>query len=228
MRATHISPEFTYTNINGTLTMMEKKSFFGSKLMKFDDNINIESQNLLYYQTAQNEQLSFTNEKLLTPIVYNTDDDKEKNSFLITKPAQTNSEFKNNTSWILSINYKTILANYLFATLKKYRTFEGVTNNITINNDIDSAIKEYINVNLLSRYQFSKVELFIGYNDLTNGGLRLQNNWDQKVKISSNLFNKIETETNSISGTINATFIQDKNSSDFSFNYYYNLYFIKI
>ena len=228
MRTTHISPEFIYSNVNGTLSMLEKKSFMCSKLMKFDDAIYIKNQNIIYYQTPQNEQLNFDNEKLLTPLIYNADNDKQTNSSLIIEPSQNNSQLVNNTAWILTINYGKIIMNYLFATLKRYRTFEGVTNNITMNNDINAAIIDYINVNLLSRYQFYKIELYIGYNDLTNGGLRLQNNWDPKVEIDSNLVNKIQTNTNSINQIIEATFNQEQISADYSFNYYYNLYFTKI
>ena len=97
-----------------------------------------------------------------------------------------------------------------------------------MNNDINSAIKDYITNNLLSRYQFYKIELYVGYNDLTNGGLRLQNNWDQKVEIDSNLVNKIQTKTDYINQIIEATFNQEQISTDYSFNYYYNLYFTKI
>lgn len=221
MRTTHISPEFIYTNVNGTLSMIEKKSFMCSKLIKFDDAVYIKNQNIIYYQSLENEQLNFNNEKLLSPIIYNTDDDKQINSSLI-------KESQNSNSWILTINYGKILINYLFSTLKKYRTFEGVSNNMTIGNDVNSAIKDYIKSNLLSRYEFYKADLYIGYNDLKNGGLQFQNNWDQKVEIDSNFVNKIDTKTNTIEQKIEIIFNQEKISSDYSFNYYYNLYFKKI
>lgn len=227
MRTTHISPEYTYSDVNGTLSMIEKKSFMCSKLLKFDDAIYIKNQNIIYYQSAENEQLNFNNEKLIQPLVYNTDNDKQTNSSLIIGPSQ-NEKLNNNASWVLTINYGKILMNYLFATLKKYRTFEGITNNITMNNDVDSAIKNYISSNILSRYEFYKTDLYIGYNDIKNGGLRFNNNWDQKVGIDSNLVTRIQTKTDSTNKTIAITFNQEKPSSDYSFNYYYNLYFTKI
>ena len=179
--------------------MLEKKSFFGSKLINLDNSIFIENQNIVYYQTAQNEQLNFKAEQLLSPIVYNANDDKQNNSSL------TINQFQNN-SWILTINYGTILTNYLFATLKYYRTFEGVTNNITINNDINSSIYDYINKNILNRYQYSTTSLYISYNNLIYGGLQYQNNWNPAIELDTNLMNQMNVKNDSINNIITITF----------------------
>ena len=82
MKTTHISPEFIYNNVNGTLSMLEKKSFFGSKMIKISDYINIDSSNLIYYQNSNNEQLNLNIESTLTPIIYDTVSDKLNNSSL--------------------------------------------------------------------------------------------------------------------------------------------------
>ena len=118
MRTTNISPEFIYTNVNGTLSMIEKKSFLGSKLIKFDDNISIISENIIYYQTNTNEQLNLDVEKLLPPIIYNTVNDKLTNSTIMIDDSETIDEYNNNTKWVLKIDMKTILINYIYATLK--------------------------------------------------------------------------------------------------------------
>lgn len=228
MRTTNISPEFKYVNVNGTLSMLEKRSFLGSKLIKFDDNINIESENIIYYQTADNEQLNINVETTLAPIIYNTVADKLTNSTLIMDSSQTSDQQNNNTKWILTININTLLINYLFATLKKYRTFENVQNSMVLSNDVDSSITEYIMNNLLSRYQFYHIDLFISYNNLLNGGLRYGNNWDQKVELSTNLTNTYQKNIDANSTELTITFNQAQPSSTYSFNYYYNLYFTKI
>lgn len=226
MRITHISPEFQYNRVNGTLSMQEKKSFFGSKLINFDDSIFIQDQNIVYYENENNEQLNLNLEKLLTPIIYNSDADKENNSYLVKNPIQSQS--LDNPSWILSIDYGTIMSNYLFVKLKEYRTFEGVTNIMTYNNNVDDAIKEYIKVNLINRYEFFKVDLYISYNNLSEGGLRNQNNWDPNIQVEANYTNKFQTKTDSITSKIDVIWNQNKSSLDYSFNYYYNLYFRKI
>ena len=132
MRTTNISPEFVYTNVNGTLSMQEKRSFLGSKLIKFDDTINIKSENIIYYQSLLNEQLNIDIEKTLSPIIYDTVSDKLSNSTIVLDDSQSIDQQNNNTRWILKIQFNTLLINYLFATLKKYRTFDSVQNNMVI------------------------------------------------------------------------------------------------
>jgi len=239
MRITHISPEYTYNKVNGTLSMKEKKSFFASKLVKFDETISIESQNIIYYQDPQNQQINLASEQLLGAIIYNTDSDKLSNSMLILDKGQSIDNLNNNSSWNLSINYGIILENYLFATLKKYRTFEGVTNNITLNSDINEAMRAYIKDNLLGIYELNKVDLYISYNDLqspirtnpvnsTAPLLKYKNFFTQKASDSGNLLTKFTSKTDIINMVDVITFNQEKSSSNFSFNYYFNLYFTKI
>jgi hypothetical protein len=222
MKITHISPEFIYNRVFGTLSMREKKSFFSSKLIKYDDSITIQNQNIVYYQQSNKEQININSEILLGSVVYNTSEDKKTNSFLRLNPS--------NNSWILTINYGTILQNFLFATLKKWRTFEAVTNNITLNNDIDIAINQYIKDNLLQIYELSKVELFISYNNIATGtGLLINSNtFDENIANNSNLFTTFSSalDTNKMIDVI--SFSQDKPNNEFNFNYYFNLYFTKI
>lgn len=226
MRTHNISPEFTYNSVNGTLSMLEKKSFYGSKVIKIENNLNIDGTNIIYYQTSTNEQLNINIESLLDPIIYDVVKDKLSNSILSIDDSQTMEQKNNTTKWILKINTTTLLSNYLFATLKKYRTFEGVQNNTVISNDVNSAIREYIKNNLLSRYQLDKVDLFISYNDLSKSGLRFQNTWDQKTELSTNL---IKTFSKNIdSELLEIIFSQTKPGNSYSFNYYYNIYYTKI
>ena len=141
--------------------------------------------------------------------------------------SQTPEQKNSNTKWMLNININSLLNNYLFAVLKQYRTFEGVQNNMVISNDVNNAVKDYINSNLLSRYQFDHIDLYISYNDLSVSGLRFQNIWDQKIVSDLNLvksYTKIDTDPN----TLEIIFTQTNSSQSYNFNYYYNLYFIKL
>jgi len=228
MRITNISPEYNYLSANGTLSMIEKKSFLGSKLIKIADVINIDSTNIIYYQSSTNEQLNLNLESTLDPKIYDISKDKLSNSVLSIDNSQVLDQQADKTKWSLKINMKTLLLNYLFSTLKKYRTFEGVQNNMVISNDINTAINEYINNNLLSRYQFDHIDLFISYNDLNKSGLKYNNIWDQKVENPSNIIKSFSKNIDPSSLDLQITFSQDKSSSTFSFSYYYNLYFTKI
>ncbi len=239
MRITHISPEYTYNKVNGTLSMKEKKSFFASKLVKFDDAVTIESQNIIYYQDPQNQQINITSEQLLGAVVYNTDSDKLNNSSLVIDKGQSIESLNNNTSWNFTINYGKILENYLFAIMKKYRTFEGVTNNITLNSDVNESMRAYIKNNLLGIYGLTKVDLYLSYNDLqspirtnpvdsTVPLLKYKNLFTEKAYNTNNLLSKFTSKTDIINMVDVITFNQEKPSSNYSFNYYFNLYFSKI
>ena len=96
-----------------------------------------------------------------------------------------------------------------------------------MSNDVNSAIKEYITDNLLSRYQFDHIDLFISYNDLSVSGLRFQNTWDPKTESDSNLI-KSYSKNNTNPDILEITFTQTQSSQSYSFSYYYNLYFVKI
>lgn len=238
MRLKHISPEYTYNVVNGTLSMKEKKAFFGSKLLKFQDSLTIGNESIIYYQDAQNQQINLANEKLLTSFIYNTYDDKLNNSNLVIDNSASNRD-NNYTPWVLTINYGKILQNYLFATLKKYRTFEGVTNNNTLNSDVNNAIMTYISDNLLRLYKLSRVDLYITYNDLKStirvnpldGStplIQYKNLFTDKIISDENLNTKYTSNTDITKLIDVIKFKQDKSSLDYSFNYYFNLYFEKV
>jgi hypothetical protein len=231
MKVNHISPEFNYFKVNGTLAMSEKKSFFGSKLLNFEDKIDITSQNLIYYQMSSNEQLNLSVESFNEPIIYDTDNDKFTNSKLIIDNSQLQSQKDDKTAWILTINYKNILINYLFAEFKKWRTFEGVKNNMCLSNDVNKSIKEYITTNLINRYNLEKTDIFINYLNLENNSvtnnLRLKNTWDPNISNNSFLLKSFETNDDTIDGKLTINFNQEKTSLLYNYTYYYNLYFKK-
>lgn len=229
MRKNYISPEFKYNNVYGTFNMKEESSFFGSKMLEIEDSISISDINLIYYQRGDKSQIDLSSENIIRPIVYNVSTDKLNNHTIKIDEAQTEYDLNNNTKWIVDINVTDILVNYLFATLKQARTFEGVENSMTIYNDVDFAIKEYIKTNVLNRYKFSKIELYLKYNDLRNQNiLRYKNNWNQNAMKDGSILKKIQTETAYDYSTIKLKFSQEQPSSKYTFDYYFNLFFDKI
>jgi hypothetical protein len=129
--------------------MSEDAAFFGSKMLEIEDSINILSDNLIYNQLSTNEQIDESTEKNLPEIVYDATVDKGVNHKIELDLNQTDAQKKTQAKWILTIELKTILNNFIFATLKKYRTFEGVRNSIVLSNNVDIAIYDYINRNVL-------------------------------------------------------------------------------
>lgn len=229
MRRSYISPEYQNNSVYGTFNMLEESTFFGAKMIDVDESINIDTQDIIYYQKESLEQLDFSVESSLTSIVYSSSIDKLNNHKLILDPTQQSYQLDNNTRWILSIDLDNILNNYLFATLKKYRSFEGVKNDMTLYNDVNIAMMNYIKLNITNRYKYSGIELYVEYDNLRNQNiLKYDNKWMSKIITPNNRLTKIQNEIEYDQSSIRIIFNQDKPSSQYKFNYYFNILFEKI
>lgn len=243
MRRTYISPEFDYSRVFGTLNMREESSVFGSKMLEIEDSIYINNQSLVYFQALNKEQIDLIIESSLTPISYSSGDDKLINHTLVIDDSQVSSQRDSNTRYILTIDLKSILTNYIFATLKRYRTFEGVKNDMNIFNDVDFAIKDYITKNVLDRYKLTRIDLYLKYIDISNQNiLRYDNVFagsvSQRTNRTSSLPNDItipefqlrsfQSQTQFDFSSTTITFSQERKSSQFCFDYFFNLFYEKI
>lgn len=226
MRRTYISPEYLNNEVYGTFNMIEESNFFGAKMLDIEDSISVGKQDIIWYQKLNNEQLDYSIESSLQSYVYSPSDEKKANHTLLIDETQSKYQLDEDTRWIMDINLSEILTNYLYANLKKYRTFEGVKNEMTKENDVNVAIKNYIKYNVVDRYKYKSIEFFIEYKDLRGQSLlRYDNDWEPNTITK---FNKLQTETAFDNSRIKVTFNQEKPSSDYSFNYYFNILFDKI
>jgi hypothetical protein len=229
MRRNYISPEYYNTKVYGTYNMFEESNFFGSKMLDVEDSISIENQNLIYYQKSTNEQLDLSIESTLNSNVYSSSDDKKENHTIVYDPTQPTYQLENNTMWIIDINTSKIISNYLFATLKRYRTFEGVKNSMTLSNNVNVSIQEYISNNVTNRYKVKSISLFISYKDLRDQNiLRYKNDWKPSIALDVNKFTKVQTETSFDGSSTKLIFTQEKPSSNYSFEYFFNILLEKI
>lgn len=227
MRRTYISPEYNNNIVNGTFNMVEQSSFFGSKMLETESQISIDSNDIIWHQRINNEQIDFSIESSLKSKFYSSSDNKRKNHRLLIDEKQSQFQKERNTKWILEINLSSILQNYVFASMKKYRTFESLKNEMTIYNDVDVALNEYIKSNVLNRYRFSKIELFIEYKELRNSNiLRYKNIWNPNVPKDS-ILDKFQLNQVIPDSLISISFDQ-RPSSQFAFEYYFNILFDKI
>lgn len=225
----YISPEFKFEQVFGTFNMEEESSYFGSKMLEIEDSLRINNESLVYYQNSNNEQLDLQIEYDFIPKSYNTVIDKQANHTLILDDTQTEVEKNNYAKWVMVINIKNILRNYLFATLKKYRTFEGVSNSMTYDKNVDFAIRDYIERNVVNRYKFSGVDLYIVPIDLLiAGSLKYQNVWDNTIESDEYKFTKFSTITDFKYEDIKLMFSQNFSASQYAFRYYFNLKFDKL
>jgi hypothetical protein len=229
MRRTYISSEYKNTKTYGTFNMLEESNYFGSKMLEIEDMIYIENQSIIYYQQQTGEQLNLSAETSIESPVYSASSDKEINHTLKIDETQVDYQKENNTKWIMDIKLNDILSNFLFASLKKYRTFEGMKTTLTRTNDVNTAIREYISLNVSNRYKFKKIDLYIKYKDLRSQNvLRFKNTWNPTIGIDSNKFQKIQTETAFDGSSIRLLFNQEEPSTQYSFEYYFNILFEKI
>lgn len=226
MRRSYMSPEYYCNNVYGTFNMVEESNFFNSKMLEIEDSINIEDKDLIYYQKLNGEQIYISIESSLDYYIYSSSNNKEIHHKLIIDETQTKYQLDKNTKWILEIDMKSILSDFLFATLKTNRTFEGVRNDMNRYDDVNVAIKKYISMNVIDRYRYKSIELFVDYKSLRNQSiLKYENDWNVNT---NNKFSKIQTETSYDYSEIKLIFNQDKSSSEYNFDYYFNILFEKI
>lgn len=229
MRRSYISPEYTTSEINGTFNMNEESTFFGSKMLNIEDHIYVSNQNIIYYQKENSEQIDISVESSTKPIIYSSSDSKFLNSTLSIDESQIDSQKDENTKWILTINIEKILEDYIFSSLKKSRVFEGIYNNKTISNDVNSSIYEYISNNVSNRYKYTNTDMYIKYTDLRKDNIfRFKNKWDADIFDANYIFKKTKQEISENNKNVKIIFSQEKSSKLYNFNYYYNILFEKI
>ena len=229
MRRSYISPEYIDNKVYGTLNMVEESNFFGSKMLDIENSISIGTQDIIYYQNLKGEQIDYSVESSLQSYVYSPSTDKNSNHTLVLDESQPKYQLDKNTRWVLTINLKEILGNYLFGTMKKYRTFEGLKSDMTRYSNVDVALKSYVSFNVLDRYKLKSVELYIQYKDLRSQSLlRYKNTWNSNIISDINKMTRLQTETSFDESSIKLFFNQDKPSTDYSFEYFFNINYEKL
>jgi hypothetical protein len=224
-----MSPEYNNIPIYGTFNMFEESNFFAAKMLEVEDSIYISNQNIIYYQKSTGEQVDLAIESSLPTQVYSASDNMKSHQRLTLDNTQFDYQKESNTKWILDIDLRNILSDYLFATMKRYRTFEGITNPLTKNNDINTAIREYISNNVTNRYKLSRLDLYVSYTDLRSQNvLRYKNTWKSTIISDSNLLKKKQVDIAFDESTLKILFTQEKPSSLYNFDYYFNILFEKI
>lgn len=229
MRRSYISPEFGKTNVFGTLNMLEESNFFGAKMLEIEDKLSVTNENFVWYEMSSGEQVDAQTESILDPQVLSSSTSKLNNHTITIDPTQTQYTRDNATRWILDINLVGILTDQLYAKIKSARTFEGVRTRATIYNDIRIAVAKYIELNVVNRYKMTKFELYLKYVDLRSQNvLRFNNTWDEKVMSAEYEQKKFQTISDYNDRKLRVIFNQEKPSTQYKLDYFFNVYFEKI
>jgi hypothetical protein len=224
-----MSPEYSNTQIYGTFNMVEESNFFAAKMLEVEDSIYVSNQNIIYYQKSTGEQIDLSIESSLPTQVYSASDNMKSHQKLTLDDSQLDFQKESNTKWILNIDLRDILSDHLFATMKRYRTFEGISNPLTKNNDVNTAIREYISNNVTNRYKLNRLDLYVSYTDLRSQNvLRYKNTWKSTIVSDSNLLKKKQMDLAFDESSLKVLFTQEKPSTQYNFDYYFNILFEKI
>jgi hypothetical protein len=228
MRRNSISPEYKYIPINGTYNMTEKRSFFGSKMMDIEDSIVLDNSDIVYYQQLNGEQIDLTQELNLTSMIYSVSVDKENNHTFELDPSQSSEDKNGKTKWVTEINIKNVLRNLIYSKIKSNRTFEGVLNKNTDPKSVNESIYNYIDNNIIDRYQYNRVEFFVKYISLDdNNTQRFKTNFNYRIESKDNIFTDIRSIFTTDESNVRIFFTQEKDSKEYTFDYYFNIYFDK-
>lgn len=160
MRKKFLTKEYSLENRPGTLSMLEKKNFFGSKIMEIPDLLTVDEVNIVWNESIDGTQLINIDDQTK---ILDTSNLKKINHEIIRAPRQSERDIREFTNYDFTINVKQVVNDWIFAQLKKFQTFGSIKNNETSTNNINNAIQEYIDLNIFPRIKFETVNLYVRY-----------------------------------------------------------------
>lgn len=160
MRKNFLTKEYSLEQRPGTLSMLEKRNFYGSKILEIPAIMTVDEVNVVWSESSDQTQGINIDDQTR---VLDVNDLKKTNHTIVRTPQQSLKDIKEYTNYQFTINVETIITEWIFAQLKKSSTFANIKNSETKNNDIDSAINDYINFNVLPRIKFNTVNLYVRY-----------------------------------------------------------------
>jgi len=239
-----ILKKFSVNSIPGTMNQTELRTFFGGKIIYTEDKISINDDAIKFSQivndtTNGNNGYQYYDINTIPDgweVNFNENlSDLKDNNQVIIPYSQTESDKNNNTRWQININGSQILKDYLFFKIKEQRVFKIIRQDDIYSNDINNAIYEYINSNIFSRYRLDSVQFYVSYYSITNQTIYNNIILQYNPKFNPDVY-KTENLTNvSVQGydpynfnNITLLYNQNKPSSQYNFDYYFDLNFTKI
>ena len=240
-----ILEKFITESVVGTLALQEISSFFGGKMMKVEDEIEIDATSIQYYEVSGDtsvegyqyfdfDTMGINYETIVLESLFNVKLDNHTISLL----QQTNQNLLYNTNWQIDINIKSILQTYLFLKIKQSRAFKCIQSSNLINKNINQSIYDYITFNVIDRFGLDHIDFFIQYYDIleTNTlynqvGLQYNPVFNSKIESSTNLIPNVSMINNNYLNSLNDVIInynQTKPSNRNRFDYYFNVYYKRI
>jgi len=235
--------KFSVNSVPGTMNQQELRTFFGGKVLYSEDTISINNDSINFsqltgvsygygdgYQYYDYSSISDWE----TEFYENLSDLKENNQEIVLF-SQDSITYDNNTRWQININGSNILRDYIFFKMKERRVFKNVRSNEVYSNNINNAIYEYINYNIFSRYRLEKIDFYVSYYDIQAQTIYDSIQLQYSPKFNPNVYNKANLSNMSVVGydpykfdSIVIQYNQSKSSTQYGFDYYFDLTFTKI
>lgn len=241
MKGDLILRKFSTDTVPGTMNQKELRTFFGGKIIYTEDKIYINDDSIEFSQVTSDYNYGYQYHDINTiPDEWETQffenlTDLKLNNQTISLLNQNDINLNNNTRWLVTINGSNILKDYLFFKIKEQRVFKVINASEVYSNNINNAIYEYIMHNIFGRYRLERIDFYVSYYDIKkqtiNEPIRLQYNPQFNVDVykKENLTNMNIINFNPYKfDNINIQYNQSKSSSQYSFDYYFDLNFTKI
>ena len=234
--------KFSTNAVPGTMNQKELRTFFGGKVIYLEDTISINDDSIKFSHVVSDYNNGYQYfdvdsipEDWETQFSENLTDLKYNNQS-ISLLSQTPDNKLNNTRWKITINAKSILTDYFYFRLKEQRVFKMINANELLFNNINNAIYDYIKYNIFGRYRLDRLVFYVKYYDLKqdqsiykNVLLQYDPKFDVDVYSEENITNvKVATFDQYNFDTLVLEYNQSKSSTQYTFNYYFDLNFSKI
>lgn len=242
MKSNIIIHELDKVFVSGTNSERELRNYFGSKMLEIEDSILIDDISIQYTELVSDDNnngfQSYIYDNLTETIrIKNLSDLKFENSS-IELQSQNSVDLENNTKWLIRINCKKILQEYLFLRIKENRTFKCISYEDLFGYDVNTYIKRYINQNILNRFKFNKLDLYINYiNIITEGDiyntvkLKYNPTYNRNIINNDNLVKNVNIQQISnilYLDELKVLYNQIKKSTEYKIEYYFNIHFSKV
>jgi len=231
-----IITRFKNEPIIGTKSYYEPRTFFGSKMINVENTIIIDEKTIQYSEindNTNNNGYQYYNDIYENDKIYLIDliDIKNNNHTIVLSP-QSDMDKITNTNWTINIQWRNILKEYLFYKIKEKRVFKGIKYNDVLGNNINLYIKNYIDKNILNRYELNTIDFYVEYKTLDDGDFNKKSNLQYNPKFDVNIKNQdnLIKNANSIifENNVELNYKQTKTSKLYKFDYYFVLNFIRI
>lgn len=237
MRTSFLNSEFIQVPTYGTMSMLEKRSFFGSKMMDIEDEILVDQQTIVFKEDPNTkEQTTAGAGSEVNNTSYNFDVLKSNYHTITFNSKQTQEERIELTSWELVLDVDALLEDYLFAKIKQARAFLDVYNSFTKDHNVDLAIRSYIVQNLMKRIEVKRINFYVQNFAIIDNPALLKYDPKYNLQVKLNAITKtgdakldnVQIDKNLVDNTLIVIYNQKKNALQYKFDYYFDVVFGKI